>query len=284
MADDSRALVLGGGGITGIAWELGLIARLAEGGIDLAGADAPDVVVGTSAGSSVAVQLGSGRPVDQLYAAQLAAPTGERAAAMPLSVMLRFVAAGLSSRNERTARARLGRMAIRARTVPVEERMAIIRSRLPSTEWPARPRLLISAVDAESGEFRVFDSESGVSLPDAVAASCAVPLVWPPVPIGDRLYVDGGVRSPANVALAAGSHRVLVIAPMDQAFRRSGRPGHQLRALGPSTRGLLITPTTQARQEMGRNPLDPAFRAAAARAGFAQGAEVLGATRSLWTG
>ena len=54
--------------------------------------------------------------------------------------------------------------------------------------------------------------------------------------------------------------------------------------VGPSTRGLLITPTTQARQEMGRIPLDPAFRAAAARAGFAQGAEVLGATRSLWTG
>ena len=53
----SRAIVLGGGGSAGIAWESGLLAGLLEAGADL---EAADLVVGTSAGSAVAVQLRAG--------------------------------------------------------------------------------------------------------------------------------------------------------------------------------------------------------------------------------
>lgn len=281
MAAGSRALVLGGGGITGIAWELGLIARLAADGVDLTEAD---VMIGTSAGSSVAAQLCSGRPIEELYRAQLEPPRTERAAAMSPSIIVRYVAAGLIPGSEQAMRARIGRMASRARTVPAEERLAIIRSRMPGAEWPERTRLLITAVDADSGEARVFDRDSGVGIADAVAASCAVPLVWPPVPIGDRRYIDGGVRSPVNADLARGAMRVIALAPMTQAFRRSGRPERQLGTLGPGVRTLLVAPSAQARQESGRNPLDPAFRAAAARAGYAQGAELLDQVRSVWAG
>jgi len=70
----------------------------------------------------------------------------------------------------------------------------------------------VTAVDAATGEFRTFDRDSGVPLVQAVAASCAVPGVYPPVTIGGRRYVDGGMRSAANVDLAAGVERVVVLA------------------------------------------------------------------------
>ena len=61
MSDQRTALVLGGGGITGIAWEIGVLAGLAEAGVDLTGAD---LVVGTSAGSVVGAQITSGAPLE----------------------------------------------------------------------------------------------------------------------------------------------------------------------------------------------------------------------------
>ncbi|KOG91505.1 patatin, partial [Streptomyces varsoviensis] len=74
-------------------------------------------------------------------------------------------------------------------------RRAVVERRLLSHEWPAR-RLLVTAVDAATGEFTAFDAASGVGIVDAVAASCAVPGVWPPVTIGAKRYIDGGVRPP----------------------------------------------------------------------------------------
>ena len=77
MSDQRTALVLGGGGITGIAWEIGVLAGLAEAGADLTGAD---LVVGTSAGSVVGAQVTAGADLEALHARQLEPPTGERAA------------------------------------------------------------------------------------------------------------------------------------------------------------------------------------------------------------
>ena len=73
---DRRALVLGGGGVAGIAWETGLIAGLAGLGIDLAAAD---VVIGTSAGSVVGTDIACGQELEALYQAQLAPPAPEPA-------------------------------------------------------------------------------------------------------------------------------------------------------------------------------------------------------------
>ena len=70
---DRRALVLGGGGITGIAWETGLIAGLAALDIDLAAAD---VIIGTSAGSVVGTDIASGQGPRRGTARQPAAARG----------------------------------------------------------------------------------------------------------------------------------------------------------------------------------------------------------------
>jgi NTE family protein len=129
-------------------------------------------------------------------------------------------------------------------------------------------------VDADSGEPRVFDSSSGVGLVDAVAASCAVPGVWPPVTIDGRRYVDGGVRSIANADYAAGASRVLVIVPMGAVEPiPSDKPLEQaveeLRAQGAEV--ALIEPDEASRAGIGANPLDPATRRPAAEAGRLQG-------------
>ncbi len=274
-----RALVLGGGGVTGIAWEIGLLYGLSEAGVDLARAD---LFVGTSAGSVVGALVTSGESLHTLYEGQRAPATGEIAARLGGGALLRWLfALGMPGDRQR-ARARLGRAALRARTVPEAERRAVIEGRLPTPQWPER-RLLIAAVEAETGAVAVFDRESGVSLVDAVAASCAVPLIWPPITIGGRHYVDGGVRSPANVDLARGCDRVVVLAPLLQAFHRAERPGAQAAALGHGVRNVIISPDEAARAAIGRNVLDPAHRAAAAEGGHMQATSVADQVRAVWS-
>lgn len=278
MGSDGTALVLGGGGLTGVAWEIGLLHGLAEHGVDLTDAG---LVVGTSAGSSVAAQILSGTPLERLFEAQLADTGGEVAARLSGGALIRYVVAGLWPGNPARGRAWLGRRALRARTVPEAERRAVIARRIGDAGWPAT-RLLITAVEASSGRERVFSSADGVPLVDAVAASCAVPLVWPPVTIGEVRYIDGGIRSVANVDLAAGCRRVVVLAPATQSVRRSGHPARQLAALGPDVRGVLVSPDAAARAAIGRNPLDPARRRPAAEAGRTQAAHEAQRLRSLW--
>jgi len=274
-----RALVVGGGGVTGVAWELGMLAGLAEAGVDLSTAD---LVVGTSAGSVVGAQFASGILVEELYARQLAAAGAEIAARMSTGAVLRWVWTALSSRDPQRARARIGRMALAAKTVPEAERRAVIESRLPGPDWPER-RLLIAAVDAESGEFRAFDRESGVSLVDAVGASCAVPGVWPPVTIDGRRWIDGGARSSANADLAAGCERIVVLAPLTVGFGPMPSVAAQVRELRKHARVAVVSPDRAAKQAIGRNVLDPARRAPSARAGRAQAAAAAPAVAEVWS-
>src|SRR4051812_25792141 len=179
MSGQRTALVLGGGGITGIAWEIGLLAGLAESGVDLSSAD---FVVGTSAGSVVGAQVTSGADLEALYARQLEPPTGEKAARMTHAGLARYGWAMLRSRGKDVEfRRRVGALAIAAEqaglTPSEQERLDVIGSRLLSTEWPDRA-LTTTAVDAQTGEFRTFTRDSGVPLLLAVAASCAVPGVY----------------------------------------------------------------------------------------------------------
>ena len=275
-----RALVLGGGGVTGIAWMTGLLAGLAEAGTDLAAAD---LVVGTSAGSVVGAQILSGTTVQDLYATQLTEPVGEIAAKMGVRFLFGFLVNSFWPGDARVGRARLGRAAIQARTVPEAERKAVFETRMSNRAWPDQ-RLIITAVDAETGEPKNFDRDSGVTLLDAVAASCAVPLVWPPITINGRRYIDGGVRSPANADLATGCERVVVLAPLAQALRRSARIDGQLASLGAQVRSVVVSPDASARTAIGRNVLDPAHRVASARAGHVQAAAVAAAVAAVWSG
>lgn len=277
-----RALVLGGGGVTGVAWELGMIAGLAEHGLDLTGG--ADLVVGTSAGSVVGALVTSGEPIEEAYQRQLRPATAEKSARLGLGLLVKFAAATIGSRDPQRSLAKIGAIALAAKTIPEHERRAIIASRLTTMDWPTRQRLLITAVAADDGEFIVFDRDAGVSLVDAVAASCAVPGVWPPVTINGRRHIDGGMRAPANVDLAAGCDRVLVLAPTMLAFRRDARVAAQVAALPPGARAVVVSPDRAASAAIGRNVLDPQRRAPAARAGRAQAAQVLAAVREVWLG
>ena len=127
----------------------------------------------------------------------------------------------------------------------------------------------------------VFDRDSGVSLLDAVAASCAVPLVWPPVPINGTTYVDGGIRSPANADLAQGADVVVVLAPGTQSLSREHAIARQLERTG-ANRTLLVAPDARALTEMGSNVLDPARRKAAALTGMRQGLTLAGEVAGVW--
>jgi NTE family protein len=276
-----RALVLGGGGVTGIAWELGVLAGLADAGLDLGDAD---VMIGTSAGSVVAAQIASGTSLEELYEHQLVPPDGEIAAHIGGAVGLTIVGSVLSSRDVRSARRRIGRMALAADTVPEAERRGVFESRLTSREWPRDRRLMVTAVDAETGEFSVFSNDSGVPLVDAVAASCAVPGVWPPVSINGRRWIDGGVRTSANADLAHDYRRVVILAPI--AMGNPLMPGPNQQAAQLVRYGALSTvvaPNHKSRKAIGRNPLDPAMRASAARAGRQQAPAVAASVRDVWT-
>ncbi len=257
-----------------------MLAGLAGLGVDLTDAD---LVVGTSAGSVVGADVRSGISPAELYAAQLAP---RRDSEVADRIGLRWIA-GLTwtmvrSRDPARARARIGRMALAAKTMPEQERRKVFAAGLAAQEWPAR-RLLITAVDAESGEFRAFDAASGAGLVDAVAASCAVPGIWPPVTIGGRRYIDGGMRSPANVDLAAGHERVVVIAPLPRGFGRMTGVATQVAALGDGPQVAVIEPDQAALKAIGRNVLNPARRAPAARAGHAQAAAVAARVAAVWS-
>lgn len=209
---ERTALVLGGGGAAGVAWEATLVREFATEGIDLFSAD---VVVGTSAGSIVGTAMRSGR-FDQWYSDQLADAAAQvedpHAVFDVTPAMAAFAAVAQSTEAPETTRERLGRFAIDAVTaVPAEVSLADIRSLLATPDWPDA-ELRVTAVDALHGTFRVLDRSSGLELGLAVAASCAVPGYFATVEIDGVPYMDGGMRSATNADVAGDCDRVLVIA------------------------------------------------------------------------
>jgi NTE family protein len=283
MSDQRTALVLGGGGITGIAWEIGLLAGLAEAGTDLSRAD---LVVGTSAGSVVGAQITSGEDLEAMYQRQLAPATAEPVARLNRATLAQFGWALLRSRGRDVEfRRRVGALALAAEkagvTPPEQERLDVIGERLAGTQWPER-KLVITAVDAETGEFTPFDRDSGVPLLQAVAASCAVPGVYPPCSINGRRYVDGGMRSAANADLAQGYDRLVVLAPIPRGIGPIASVDAQV--TGMVSRVAVVSPDKDSRTAIGKNVLDPAARAPSAKAGRAQAATVAQRVAEVWNG
>lgn len=271
------ALVLGGGGVAGIAWQTGLLHGMACAGVDVTAPRWSDMVLGTSAGSTVAAQVTSGTSLGDLYARQIdpALQVDELRAAGSLTEVLDLFARATerAGGNEQEFARMVGSAAIAARTVPEAERRTVIAQRLPSHQWPDRD-LRVVAVDAVTGRHRVLDRGSGVQLVDAVAASCAIPGMWPPVTIGDHRYVDGGVRSDENVDLAVGFARVLVlkVGLVEPSGGKFERERALLIARGSAVE--LVQPDEDAVAAIGPDPTDPARRADTAEAGFAQGGRI----------
>jgi NTE family protein len=280
----TRALVLGGGGVAGVAWELGILTGLHDAGVDVRRAD---IIIGTSAGSVVGAQIASGTDLESLFAAQLIPVTEskERNVAFDTTQMMEIFTQAVkeAGSDPRAFRVRIGTYALAAPTISEAERRAIIESRLPAQTWPQQ-RLLIVAVDTETGEERIFDRTSGVSLVDAVAASCAVPGIWPPVTIAGHRYMDGGMRSPTNADLARGYERILILNPLGDAANYFGvGPTSEAAALQQEgSQVLVIAPDTASATAIGPNPLDPATREPSARAGRAQGRELAASVATLW--
>lgn len=277
----STALVLGGGGVAGIAWELGVLDALAGAGLDLTTADR---IVGTSAGAAVGAQLCTAESLDSLCARQLVPvdQSGELTVDSSLDALIeQFAACFEGAPGEVEIRRRLGAVALAAPTVDESARLAVIESRLSSHEWSER-ELLVTAVDANSGAFVVFDRNSGVPLVSAVAASCAVPGVWPPVSIGDTRYIDGGVRSGSNADLAAGCDVVVIVAPFPGGFG----PTVEVEAAALREAGAVvevIAADEQATSAFGTNVLDPATRAPSLAEGRRQGLLEVSRIRGIWS-
>jgi NTE family protein len=276
-----KALVLGGGGVTGVAWELGLLSGLAQAGLSLGDAD---LVVGTSAGSVVAVHVASHADLEVSYARQIQGPGNEIAARLGGGLVARLVWAAVSSASPARFGQRMGRLAEAAVTLPEAERREVVASRLPTRTWPERA-LFVTAVDAQTGERRVFTRDDGVPLGDAVAASCAVPGVWPPVTLQERKYIDGGMWSATNADLVAGAARVVIVAPITLGIGvMPSVAAHVDELRRGGTQVVVVRPNRASRRAIGRNALDPARRAPAAQAGRTQAAEELERVRAVWQG
>ncbi|GHF37721.1 hypothetical protein GCM10018790_14250 [Kitasatospora xanthocidica] len=273
------ALVLGGGGPVGGAWLIGVLAGLADGGVDLTAAD---TVIGTSAGAIFGARLASGEPARELYERQLA-DLDRIEMGVTAAQTLRFLWAALATRDPERSVRRLGRAALTARPTPAQDIHDVVRTLLrDATAWPAQS-LRITAVDARTGGVEAFDADSGLDLADAVAASCSVPLVWPPTTALGRQWIDGGARSTANLQLAAGHRQVLAVAPVPTAVGphpSAGQQAQELRAAGTHT--TLIAPDAGARRAMGRDLTANARRPAAARAGHRQGAALAASVARTW--
>lgn len=287
----TRALILGGGGSAGNAWLIGMVAGLADAGLDVTTAD---LIVGTSAGATAAAQLTSAPPAvlfDQILAAPLPhprspSPGGSRRP--PTSDHMQRTQRIIDASHDiGDMRRRMGAVAVE-RADMSEGASArwrdIVAARLPLPDWPEQ-QVLITAVDAETGEPVVFDRHTGVDLVDAVAASCASGFAYD---IGPHRYIDGGYRCNAdNADLAVGCSRALVLSPFAGASRvpeswRSNLAANidDLRRVG--SRVETIFPDDAARAAFGDDVMDPSTRAPAAQAGFAHGRSAAEQVARFW--
>jgi NTE family protein len=293
------ALVLGGGGAAGQAWQIGIIAGLAEAGLDMT--EAADLVIGTSSGSTTAAQVRSGIPAAGLLASVLsppAQPAGQNRQQPPslpmATVFERMRAIGAAATSAADLRRAMGAFGLESDSMlgpsAAGQRRAMVAARLPRPQWPDRPMIVV-AVDAHTGELAAFDRDSGVDLADAVTASTALPGMAPTHSVNGTRYISGGVRSAENADLASGFANVVVLSPLggrnpappERGADPSGQfeglrkfPGadlaSQVEALRKQgSRVEVITPDADSLAAMGTNQMDPATRVPAARAGFAQG-------------
>lgn len=284
----SQALVLGGGGSIGIAWECGVLKGLADSGVALSNAD---LIIGTSAGSVVGSQLAFGRTPDQLLASQLVESDGllERATVFDVqvftSIATRWASATQLDAEERAA---IGAMALAAPTADEAAWVQVFEATLGGLPWPER-RLMVTGVAAESGAFVAWEQSSGVPIARAVAASCTVPGLFPPVTIDGTRYIDGGVRSGTNADLARDHQTVVIIAPIGATDDGLGPIARRyllaemeaLRAAGSTV--FLLQPDTASLTAFGPNLMDGTRRALAAQAGVVQGQTVAEQLRAIWS-
>ncbi len=299
-----RALVLGGGGVTGLAWETGLLKGLRDAGVDLTEAD---LIVGTSAGAILGARIRAGRTLDELYDG-LVAPPGPRVAPERIPARAPGAAAGsgvaplgpLAAANrigvdldyfhattrmwqgiDTTPALRMdvgGRALAAAPVISEEAWVQLAAANLGVAAWPSGP-LQITAIDVTDGSTRLFDRTQGVPVERAVAASTALPGLIAPITSGDRRYMDGGVGG-AHLH-AVGSHDLIV------AITVGSRSGTAREPDEPRARGRLVmhlAPDPESATARGTDSLDGTRRRPSAEAGLRQAALVAADLYEFWNG
>jgi NTE family protein len=278
-------LILGGGGVVGVAWELGVLAAITtDAGWNPASAV---VIAGTSAGSMAGAITALGRDLPAIAARRTAGVTMPDASAGPArpaatsvisSELLDLMRPGTATVTER-ARA-VGRIARAAQPAMDEAAYrAFIGSSLPA-EWPAGD-LRLTTVDCETGETVLLDRGSGMDLIDAVAASCAVPTYFPTVQHQGRHFTDGP-RGPYIAALAAElGLDAIVFVGLRLPFTAGADEHAELDTL--AARGMPVARVTDgpAFSAAGADLMDPAASAVGTLIGLADGRNGASAVRRI---
>ncbi|WP_432922806.1 patatin-like phospholipase family protein [Microbispora sp. CA-135349] len=238
------------------------------------------LIVGTSAGAITAALLATGQDPDRLATPVRPAGSGSTPPQVDgrrLGEAFAVLAGAASNPDE--ARRRVGQIALAAETGPEQAHIARMRAMAGADQWPDR-RLLIAALDAETGEQEVFDRASGAPLPSAVAASTAFPGIYPPITINGRRYMDGSLRSATNAGLAAGARTLVVIDPQAHLFPRELL--HQELAVAGAHTVVTIEPDPESIRAFGSDLNDRTAWEPAYQAGLRQATDAEEQLRLAW--
>jgi len=278
----SFAIALSGGGERVVAWEVGVLAGLAGGGLD---ARRAEVVLGTSAGALVAARVAAGIDPREDAGRVRASRNGAGGAGAFAALAAAWLEAGTTTAERRRA---FGRLALERSPGGEEAAVESAAARLPEGGWP--PSLRVAVVDARSGERVVFDAGSGVPLARAVAASRAVPVLRSPVAMDGREYIDGALGSASNADALAGvaASLILVVTPVPAEVAEPGPEALWLQALRDEVAALeraghavvLVHASPEDRAVMGPHPMSSATAHLAVAAGCECGRAVAAQIRS----
>ena len=265
---NEKALVLGGGGITGIAWESGVLAGLIDSGILVNHADK---ILGSSAGSYVGSILANGQNMKTYYE-QLAnnRDNADNAQLDPSLFELWREAFVQGKTDEQVIGKYLGDIINKSpSTVSLEERERSVRKRIGNVDWT--PQLEITAINAKTGTLESFNETSGISLMEAVMASGAVPGIWPHVDMLGDSWIDGGMISSTNARLMANYKDIIILAPLDQKQGLVPSVYEDVETLKTNSNVTLITPDQDSRNIIGTNIYSSQHIKEIGDAGYQQG-------------
>jgi NTE family protein len=275
----TRAVVLGGGGVTRMAWEIGIITALLQEDIDLTEAD---VIIGISAGSFVGSALASGYDMRKLYDSQLFPNTSEVNVSVNSEILKLWTEAFICGKDDKKKIGKmLGDIAKKYPSkISRKNHQNVVESRMVTNLWPAK--LKVTALDAETGDLHVFDLASGITLIDAVSASGAVPGIWPFITFDGRDWVDGGMVSSTNAHLAEGYDKVVILSPMPKKYGIVPSVKEEVIEMQKKADISLIVPDKNSILAIGENPYDPTHTTSSAKAGFNQGINEATAIYNTW--
>ncbi|EES41214.1 phospholipase, patatin family [Staphylococcus caprae M23864:W1] len=269
--ENDKALVLGGGGITGMAWEAGVLAGLNDSNIDVSTADA---IIGTSAGSFIGTVLANQEDMKSYYLELPSQISSDDRGAMSSDLYRLWQNAFVVGKDDPV---KVGQMLgdiiyTHPSKLPLDKRMHAIRQRLGNVEWT--DNLIITAINAKSGQLATFNKQSHIALEEAVGASGAVPGLWPHIRVLEQDWIDGGMTSPANAMIAKDFKNIMIIAPLADGYGNLPSVKDDAKVLDENSSVITITPNSESQNAIGENIYSPDNIIDIGHAGYEQGMQV----------